>query len=146
MYKCKYFAPHELVGPNVYKKYTNKDDIYSLFDENLLRIIDMVRDWVGHPLIINNWESGGKRKESGLRDPNTSTGAPKSAHKIGKAVDLICSNLTAEQLRWSVDVNKNKLPCKIRIEKTSGGKPCGWLHIDVNTKPDQKEQIYYFAG
>lgn len=144
MYKPEFFAPYELVPKTVYNKYPNKDDIYGLIDERLLRIIDMVRKWAGVPLTVNNWEMGGNRNESGLRDPNTSTGAPKSAHKEGKAVDIISNIKTAQELWMIIEQHKDELPCNIRIEKTSSGKPITWLHIDVNASPSQIEKIYYF--
>ena len=143
-YISKYFKPEELVGPEIYNKYTNKNDIYNLFDKNLLIIIDLIREWVKYPLICNNWKIGGPRKESGLRDINSNIGAKKSAHKLGKAVDLICKELTPQEIHKIIEDNKNLLPCKIRIEKTSNGKPITWTHIDTNSKSNQIDKIYYF--
>lgn len=144
MYKPTYFKPFELVPPTIYDMYQDEDEIYELFDENLLRIIDMIREWAGVPLTVNNWKSGGLRKESGLRETDTSTGAAKSAHKAGKAVDMVSSTKSAQELWQIIDANAYKLPCKIRIEKTSGGKPITWLHVDTAAKPDQIPKVYYF--
>lgn len=143
-YKCIYFSPEELVGPEVYNSYQNKDEIYDLFDEKLLRIIDMLRGWARVPLTINSWKYGGSRIASGYRDPSSTIGAPKSAHKQGKAVDIISAKLTAQDLWELLKKNQAKLPCKIRIEKTQNGKQISWCHIDTSAKPDQKEKIYFF--
>lgn len=143
-YKPKHFKPEELVGQRIYDSYSNKDDVYSLFNDNLLKIADLTRQWTGRPIVINNWKAGGSRKESGLRDPNTSTGASKSAHKTGEALDMLVSGMTPQQVWKIIDQHADELPCKIRIEKTSNGKTITWVHIDVKSKPDQKEKVYYF--
>ena len=144
MYKCKYFAPHELVPPEVYNGYTDKDKVYNLFDENALRILDMIREWAGVGLTVNNWYWGGKRRDSGYRAPNCTTGAKNSAHKMGKAFDVVSPNITTAQLWRIIDEHNGDLPCKVRIEKTSGGEPITWLHVDTNAAPGQKETVYYF--
>lgn len=144
MYKSRFFNPYELVSKDIYDKYVDKDQIYSLFDENLLKTIDLIRELVGTPLYCNTWYTGGNRKESGLRDINSKTGAKNSAHKLGKAVDLISNDLHVSKLWWTIDTNSDKLPCKIRIEKTNNGKTISWLHVDTNTKPDQSIKVYYF--
>ncbi|MDR2886431.1 MAG: hypothetical protein LBV26_00250 [Bacteroidales bacterium] len=66
MYKCKYFEPHELVDSTVYNSYSDKNMIYNLFDENALRILDMIREWSGVGLTVNNWHWGGRRLKSGF--------------------------------------------------------------------------------
>jgi hypothetical protein len=144
MYKCKYFAPHELVPEEVYNKYFNKDDIYLLFDERALRILDMIREWAGVGLTVNNWFWGGARTQSGLRDKNSPVGAPKSAHKLGKAFDVVSPKITTQQLWTLLQQHIGELPCRIRIEKTSGGHLVNWLHFDTNAAPGQKEAVYFF--
>jgi hypothetical protein len=145
MYKCKYFGPKELVPPEIAQQYIGREDeIYGLFDENLLKTIDLVREWSKVGLTINNWSWGGARRNSGLRSQNSSVGAPKSAHKIGKAVDIVSPKITTKQLWELIDKNQSLLPTKIRIEKTSGGKPITWLHIDTNAASTQNVKVYYF--
>ena len=144
MYKCKYFKPHELVPPEFARQFADEDMIYGIFDENALRILDMIREWAGVPLTINNWFTGGARKESGFRVKNSTTGAAMSAHKLGKGFDVISTKITPQQLWQLIDKNADKLPCKIRIEKTSAGKTITWLHFDTNASAVQKDKVYYF--
>ena len=144
MYKCKYFAPHEIVPKELLDQFVNKDMIYGIFDENALKILDLVREWSGVGLTVNNWQAGGNRKDSGFRTKNCTIGAATSAHKLGKAFDVVSPKITTAQLWALIDKNADKLPCKIRIEKTSEGKPISWLHIDTNSLPTQKEKVYYF--
>jgi hypothetical protein len=144
MYKCKYFKSHELVCPVTYKAYADRDTIYNLFDENALRILDMIREWSGVGLTVNNWHWGGRRTQCGYRLPQVTVGAAKSAHKVGKAFDIVSPKLTAQQLWDVIEKNRYLLPCRIRIERTAGGKPVTWLHFDTRVDAAQTAMIYYF--
>jgi len=92
MYKCEHFDVHEWVYPELYKKYlvNKKPDmkLWSVIDERVLITADRVREFVNIPVSINDWINGGNFKESGLREPSTSTGADLSQHKFGRAGDL----------------------------------------------------------
>ena len=144
MYKCKYFKPYELVPRDFYNQFENPEIIYGLFDENLLRIADLIREWSGSVLIINDWFNGGTLQERGFRVKSSTTGATKSAHKLCMAIDCHSKTKSVAELWALIDKNVDKLPCKIRIEKTSAGKPITWLHFDTNAAPTQKEKAYYF--
>ena len=144
MYKCNYFQPYELVPKEVYDLFLEPEAIYGIFDENALRVIDLVREWSRVGLTVNNWFWNGNRSECGFRTKNSRVGAARSAHKLGKAFDIISTRLTAQELWDIIERNKDKLPCKIRIEKTNNNKPITWLHIGTDVNVTQKEMIYYF--
>jgi hypothetical protein len=62
--------------------------------------IDLIREFIGSGVVINNWKAGGKFVESGLRPVITPTGAKFSTHKVGEAFDLKFSGkYTPETLR-----------------------------------------------
>ena len=65
MYKCTHFGIKELVSPIVYDKW--KEQAWMFFDKNVLQDLDTIRETYGHPIIINNWASGGTLKQCGLR-------------------------------------------------------------------------------
>jgi len=67
-------------------------------DPKLVIIAQWIRDTIGMPVTINNYATGGQYKESGLRDINTKTGAKKSAHKEGKAIDIKVKGMTAKEV------------------------------------------------
>ena len=144
MYKPKYFAPQELVPKEFLDQFADPNMVYGIFDENALRILDMIRDWAGVPLTVNDWQLKGNRKDSGFRVKNSTVGAQNSSHKFGKAFDIVSPKITTQQLWALIDKNADKLPCKIRIERTTGGKPISWLHFDTNSAQTQKEKVYYF--
>ena len=144
MYKCKYFAPHELAPKELLEQFANPDMAYGLFDENALKILDLIRELAGVGLTINNWYWGGARKDSGLRMKSCPIGALNSAHKLGKGFDIVSPKITTAQLWALIDSNADRLPCKIRIERTSGGNPITWLHFDTNAAAAQAQKVYYF--
>ncbi|MCL2329090.1 MAG: hypothetical protein FWC39_11345 [Bacteroidetes bacterium] len=144
MYTPKYFKAHELVPKEVYDLFIDETMIFGIFDENALRILDLIREWSGVGLTVNNWFWKGNRNECGFRPNNTTTGATQSAHKYGKGFDIISPKLTTVRFWDLINENASKLPCKIRIERTNGGKPIGWLHFDTMAAATQKDKVYYF--
>jgi hypothetical protein len=54
-----------------------------------------------HPkaIIINNWKWGGGARESGLRSPDSTTGAHYSQHKFKDAVDIKIKGVTPSEIR-----------------------------------------------
>lgn len=74
-------------------------------DKKLIDIAEFVRTEIGLPVIINNWHTGGQYKESGLRNKNTTTGAKKSAHKLGKGIDVKAKEMGSKE--WYEFVKKH---------------------------------------
>lgn len=149
-YIPKWFQLYELLPPELYtydmmvSEEARERGFANYFDHRLLETIDVIREIIGLPLICNTWFQDGNRKNSGYRTKTCSVGAENSQHKLGKAVDLICHKMSAEEMRQKIEANKDKLPYQIRIE--SG---VNWLHIDVKeiTAACQKNQkIIYFNG
>jgi len=143
-YKCKYFKPYELVSPDFYEQFDNPDMIYSIFDENALRILDMIRDWADVGLTVCNWYWGGVRTDSGFRTAKSKWGTKTSRHRKAMAFDVVSPKITTLRLWSLINANEDKLPCKIRIEKMNGGMPVNWLHFDTDASLSQKEKVYYF--
>jgi len=96
MYKCKYFEIQELV-PNDVLELLGEDICWGLFDPRLLLTIDMLREKFERPIMVNSTNLG--LQERGFRVHNTTTGAEKSAHKEGKAVDFSVAGLSAQETR-----------------------------------------------
>jgi len=101
---------------------------YSLanFDKRLLNIYAKVMElfpglWVNvkNGKRVNNW--------CGLRSPACNIGAPKSAHKLGKALDLHHNNLNALRL-WCTS-SDGLATGILRLEAAI--KTPTWVHIDV---------------
>lgn len=138
MKKSKHFKLTELLPKEVYIDENHGCD---LMDDSIIDVIDWLKGLVGNSvrLIINNWNIGGARNNCGYRTADCTVGAPNSRHKKGLAVDIISPDMTAEELRDLVELNKDTLPWPVRIEKN-----VTWLHIDTDNTTDEK--IYYFNG
>lgn len=104
-------SPHfyldELIDPITYSELGEK--AIEKIDKKLIDILEYIRTEIGKPVAVNTWATGGQYKESGLRNPNTTTGAKRSAHKEGKAVDVKIAGMDAgEFYDWCLQ-NKQEL-------------------------------------
>lgn len=86
-------------------------------DPQLIETLDIIREILDVPIICNNWHTGGTRKNCGLRAKNCKTGAKKSLHKSGQAVDIISPKMSAAEIRDRIEVYQHVLKYPIRIEK-----------------------------
>lgn len=109
-----HFDIEELVSSQVFN--IIGDDAIKLFDPKALESLEAIREILNVPLICNNWAEGGNRDDCGYRDKLCTIGAPKSAHKEGKAFDLISNKMSAQEMRSLLLKNQSLLPHNIRIE------------------------------
>jgi hypothetical protein len=124
-----HFDIREFVYPEAFK--THGVNAITLIDKKLIAIAEFIRIKTGVPITINNWHTGGPFKESGLRDPNTTTGAKLSQHKLGKAIDPKAKGYDGQ--KWYNFVKENAKALydlgARRIEHKSLATT--WLHIDL---------------
>ena len=113
-----------------FTKFANGDKLKKLID-----IAQFVRDRYGKPVTINNWGNGGDRTNSGVRDADSSVGAPKSAHKEWKGIDLIVEGITEQKIYMDVLSNQNDfLNIGVtEIEKDTWNEKTGegWTHLST---------------
>lgn len=126
----KHFVAQELVPPEVFAARGAKS--LELFDHNLLRLLDWLRDRYG-PAVINNWHLGGQFSQSGLRTvafygSESKYHASFSQHKYGRAADLKFSRKDAVEVREDLKLqwSANGLGFPISIEEG-----VSWLHVDT---------------
>lgn len=98
-----------------------------LLDMPLTRCIDRLREAVG-PLAINDWHKGGNYHESGMRTPQTPTGAKFSMHRFGRAYDIKPKAVSVMELYNHIMHYASLYPEIRRIE--SPEKTPSWLHVD----------------
>ena len=103
MNASEHFLIQEFINPETFNKEGEKS--LELIDKRLIDIAEFIHNDLGKPVTINNWHVGGQYHESGLRDSNTGTGAKKSAHKEGKAIDVKVKGMGGEE--WYEYVKKN---------------------------------------
>ena len=137
----QYFKPHELVSLLHYTEFDDKDEIYSLFDDKLKAVMVYLRETINKPFIVNNWKNQGQFQYRGYRDRTCSIGAPKSMHRVGKAIDFDIIGWDAELSRKRIiELCIKGLPCQIRMEKG-----VNWVHIDVKPVENSTHKINFFA-
>lgn len=128
----KYHAPNfwltEFVPKEVYSVLGN--DSVHLLDNRLFVIIQVIRNEIGAPITINNWFEGGRFNESGLRVYNTLTGAERSKHKLGQAMDAKWdySKMSIEQVINYIDANKHLF---LALRLGAIGIYEGFIHLDT---------------
>jgi hypothetical protein len=139
------------VMPRTYCQQFDNDTLLAWISPTILKAADRFRDIVGKPVTVNNWNEGGTLNLCGLRPPNTSIGAPKSAHKVlfdskrrltqmGQALDLHVAGLSGEAMRQVIRENWPQFRGLItRVED----KTDGWLHIDCKRTDDPSQLVVF---
>ena len=146
-YRPKHFTLAELVDPWFLANHSG-DECWAMIDDNALWAIDLLRERFG-PLRIN----GNGYTESGLRRPDTKTGAKFSMHKClpdrkAGAFDLkpLSKGVTVRMMYdWVIANQPKAYAMGIRrvedIAYTTKG-VTHWLHVDAkDTGKDNTDKI-----
>jgi hypothetical protein len=144
--KPKYFSIDELVCPHIYDHYGQRS--WQFFDTKLLVTLETIRDRIGKPIYINDWQVHGKYSQRGLRCFKCDIVKTKieadeiymSAHCLGKGADFDVQGLTAEEVRLWIITHKNWWPYYIRLERD-----VNWVHLDVFDL-GVEEKVYLFSN
>lgn len=148
----KYFDITELVCPDTYNAF--KDTSWQFLDtEELHLLLVLRRDIFKAPMTINNYHNGGSFSQRGFRcnlcdlvkSKTLSGKIYLSAHATGAGMDADIKGITAAEARQKIKDNEALLPYPIRLEATTSGKPCTWLHFDKYDNGSGK-MIVEFAG
>jgi hypothetical protein len=146
IYIPRNFILQEFVCPHIFNKYGKQ--AWSFIDDRLLQTMDLLRDKIGKPIYINNWDSGGKYDERGYRCIQCSIVLQAvnacilyaSAHTRAQACDFEVKGMSAIKAREWLIGNPSILPYPIRLEKNAPT----WNHLDIcNTG---KNKIELFIG
>lgn len=138
----QYFGLKELVCPEVYHKYG--DRAWSFFDPRLLETLIFLREKIGRPFYVNNWDQGGDYSQRGLRcnqcqlvkDKTQRGRIYMSAHSQGQGIDFDVESMQAHEVRKLIIEIQEELPYPIRLENHV----C-WVHMDVR---ETGSQVYVF--
>jgi hypothetical protein len=132
-YEPQNFKLQELVPPEIYQQFGDK--ALFLLDQNMIKMVDGIRNFFGVPVTINNWHIKGSFTLRGFRPADTSVGAKYSQHKYGRAGDMDIQGYTAEDARQAILKNqKSPLLNWITVIEDK----VNWLHADCrNIKTEQ---------
>jgi len=137
MYITKYFKKEEILSPD-WIRYADENglNVWMFLDPNLLWTADQLREAYG-PTIINNYLWGGRFSQRGMRDWGYDSS--RSAHKMGKALDMVFTEISAqtarEEMKTYPDADKFKYIKRCEDNVT-------WLHIDTFNAT----RIHFFGG
>jgi hypothetical protein len=107
------------------------DKAIRYIDPRLIAVLNVIRDYVGKPMTINNYKFGGNRTESGIRLGGGSHYRQFSAHSFGMAFDAV-GDFDPDQLRLDIIEGRLVLPYPVRLEMG-----IGWLHVDVMNETEE---------
>lgn len=141
--KPVYFSIDELVCEHVYNQFGER--AWMFFDTRLLVTLDTIRDRIGKPIFINDWQVHGQYSQRGLRCLRCDLVKLKieaneifmSAHCLGKGADFDVQGLVAEEVRQWLVQHQNWWPYHIRLEKY-----VSWVHLDCFDTSEDK--VYLF--
>lgn len=125
-FRPRNFVLQELVAPTIYDRLGA--EAWDLLDENAVRALQALRERFGR-ITVNDWHLGGTYKESGLREQNTATGAPKSAHKRGMAFDCKFRDVLLRDVYETVTTRDDEFPLIRRVENIKATPT--WFHFDT---------------
>lgn len=136
-----YFDLPELVCEHVYDKYGSF--AWNFLDPRLIVTINTLRDRIGKPIFVNDWQIHGTFSQRGLRCPDceivkSKTDLYMSAHTLGRAVDFDVQGLIASEVREWIKQHQNWWPYPIRLEAG-----VTWVHLDVYGNSENKK-VYEF--
>lgn len=139
--KLEHYIPEEFVDQITYK-IKGKDSIKYIHPDMLLTM-DMIREYFGLPVTINNWKWDNtvySRKWSSLRTSQSIYYTKYSMHTFGRAIDFIVSGVSSKEVQKEILTHQDDKAFKFikRIEKNT----IGWTHID-NFEMN-KNKIYVF--
>jgi hypothetical protein len=142
MRASKSFTWQELVSREVFQELGERCSI--LFDRRIIDVLQELRDIFEelYPnntyIVVNNWNSGGQRQQSGYRHRDTSVGAEYSQHRFGRAVDVQVfvknskgtRQLTSKEVNDVIFKNKKRLMDKGLTTVENFAFTNGWNHLD----------------
>lgn len=128
IYTCKHFKPSEYL-PKGYIDTT-------VMDWRILEIADTIRELIDLPITIN----ADGRQYCGWRPKECTIGAPKSLHKQGKALDLHCAGMSANDMRTLIlkACENGAMPNLGRMEAD-----VSWCHVDLGPRKDGKVYLFH---
>tara|TARA_R110002020_G_scaffold102076_1_gene239952 strand:+ start:1719 stop:2150 length:432 start_codon:yes stop_codon:yes gene_type:complete len=124
------FYLQEFIDPGTYSRFG--DSSIWFIDPRLVTLAQFMRERLGKPCTINNWNTGGQYQFSGFRPPDCSTGAALSQHRFGRAIDLKVKDMTADEVREDI-INSWEIYKKSTALTTieDGDYAPTWCHIDI---------------
>ena len=144
----KYFDTQEVVCKHVYDKFG--DDAWKFFDPRLLETLLFIREGIGEPIYVNNWQISGSLSQRGLRCCVCSLVKTKadlkkvymSSHIFGRGIDFDVKGMSPKDVKEWIVSHQDELPYPIRLELNTPT----WTHLDVCEYAMKGDKITWVNG
>ena len=138
LHNSPYFDVRELVDANTFKALSV--NAAWLIDPKIVRVLDLLREKLGAPVVVNNWHTGGPFKSSGFRSMSDKTGAIFSQHRRGCAADVKVSGKTPNEILFVINANFQEFKAAGLTTIEDVKFTPTWLHLDC--RPVQIENQF----
>jgi hypothetical protein len=92
------FIIQEFVPPQIYSLFGGGEKCLWYIDPRIIQGVQLLRDILDTPIMVNNWHKGGVLDERGYRIPGSKTGATYSQHRFGRACDVSSEKYSPAQI------------------------------------------------
>lgn len=135
----KHFTIEEFVPKVVFDEFGENSKWF--IRPELVKLAEFVRNWFGHPVIINNWHVDGNFQYRGYRPCSYSRGGKFSQHRLGTAMDFNIKGMTPQDVYKEIIDNKiNFLIMGLTTMEDIKDTPT-WTHIDIRNWGDNELHI-----
>ena len=125
------FYLDEFINDDIYKRF-GASSVWFI-DPKIVAVAQLVRDLTHCPVTINNYATGGRYKNSGLRKLSGGIGAKYSQHRYGRAIDVKVSGMTPKEVFQIISDNEDLfMRAGLTVIEKLKFTPT-WLHLDVRT-------------
>lgn len=135
----KNFKLEEFVNDKTYKEFGLQS--IRFIDLKLIDIAQAIRYYIMQPVIINGMIGDVIFDNSGYRDPDCEIGAFRSAHKLGKAIDIKIPSISKQEGRQLYDeILQQRHPLNEQLTMLGltavedFNKTRTWIHLSVETR------------
>jgi hypothetical protein len=122
------FDVREFVTREIFLKF--KENSKWFVSKQQLEFAEFLRSHFDKPIIINNWLTGGDLDERGTRNPNASTGATYSQHKIANALDFNVKGMTSDEVYDHILAHEKEFMAAGLTTMEDSRYTRGWTHCD----------------
>jgi hypothetical protein len=140
IYIPKYFKIEEILPQDLCDPQDANQ--WFMFDNRILMTADKLRERYGQ-MICNTWSWNGDHQYRGFRGLACSVGSTLSQHKFGRALDLIPTEVTVDEVRNEIIANPFKEEFKFITAIESG---VHWLHIDCRNYDKARNGLLIFGS
>lgn len=125
----EHFKPCEFVDRVCYARWG--DNCMRYIDVRLPVIMDFLREKLGRPITINNWQTGGPFEDRGLRDATSGDFLQFSDHTYGRAIDFNVQDISDADVQKAILNEYTDDLITLGVTGIEDGTPT-WTHIGVS--------------